>query len=68
MAQMRDNDGAAYNKGHIHPILDLLPAIPGFHTLFQMVVNTIVAAQNHGSDQAKQLLRFTRQGPIAIAL
>jgi hypothetical protein len=68
MPEMGDDDRPSHDKGDIHGVVQFLIRKPGLHTLKHVVVNAVVASQDHGCNETQQLFRFPGQGTIGVRI
>jgi len=67
-AEMRNDDRAAHYKSDVQRFLDFVVCITGFETSYDMIFNTIIAAQDQRSRQTQELFGSGGEGAVAITL
>jgi hypothetical protein len=64
---MRDNDCPPHDKTDGEGVKNLLALCAEFVAAVEVVANTIVAAQDEGSDEAEELLGVLRERPALVS-
>jgi 5-formyltetrahydrofolate cyclo-ligase len=66
VTEVRDDNGPSYYQGHVHGIVQLVIREADLDTLYDVVIYTVVAAQNHGCHEPKQLFCALVERPFLI--
>lgn len=67
MPEVRDHDASANNQTDIQCIMNFGVAPPDVHALDQVIIDTVIAAQDQGRNEAKQFLGTPVERAIAVA-
>jgi hypothetical protein len=68
MAQMGDDDTAVNDQGDIEGIIQFFIRPPRVHALDDVIINAIIAAQYHRSNQTQQFFGFSIQSTVLISI
>jgi hypothetical protein len=66
VAQVGNDDTAAYDQGNVQCLVQFLIAQAGFHALDEVIVDAVIAAQDGGCDQPQKLFGLGWQGAILV--
>ena len=64
--KVRDHDAPANDERYVHRIVQLGVCEAGLDALPEVVVDAVVAAEDHRGDEAEELLRAAVEGAVAI--
>ena len=66
VAKMGDYDAAAHHECHVEGVGNFFVGIARLDALDEVVVNAVVAAEDHGGDEAKELFGTAWKGSIVV--
>jgi hypothetical protein len=68
MPQVRNDNGAAHQKGHAQGLFNLLSTEPGLDRLLQVIIDAIVAAKYGRGHKPQKLLGSAVKGAVPVRL